>query len=202
MVTPPPNSWRDKSSPYHAVQFRHDVERAVVVCPQSRELPLQRLREKNGRMVEVYRSAKVCKDCPVRAECTTDRHGRTIDIQPGHAALVAAHARWQQPATAELYGFRAATVEPVFAQIRQQMGFRRWSVRGSDNVGTQWVLLCTAWNLKVIYRNWKNRGKAPEGNPTTPSGGPKSGTNPVLADLFCSLPDDQDPMFALPCAAP
>jgi transposase len=173
VLTPLPSSWKDTSQPYHSAHFRHDPERNIVVCPQGRELPLQRERTKNGRQVEVYRSAQVCKDCPVRAQCTTDRHGRTIEIQPGHEALVALHARWQKQATAELYTLRAPTVEPVFAQIKQQMGFRRWTVRGLVNTKAQWALLCTTWNLRVIFRHWQGRDEA--SGPKTPrwSGGPQ-----------------------------
>jgi len=172
VVTPPPSAWSDTSKPYHAAHFRHDPERQVVVCPQGRELPLHHVRQKSVGPVEVYRSAKVCKGCPVRALCTQDRHGRSIDIQPGHAAVVACHQRWQQPSTAELYALRAATIEPVFAQIKQQMGFRRWTVRGLQNVRSQWDLLATTWNLRVIFRHWRDRGHGPSlSSPKQPPGG-------------------------------
>jgi len=157
VVTPPPSAWRHSNHPYHAAHFRHEPERHVVVCPQGRELPLHHLRRKSVGLVEVYRSAKVCRDCPVRSLCTKDRHGRSIDIQPGYAAVVACHDRWQQRATAVLYQRRAPTIEPVFAQIKQQMGFRRWTVRGLQNVRAQWALLATTWNLRVIFRHWLNR---------------------------------------------
>ena len=187
VLTPLPSSWKDTSPPYHSAHFRHDPERNIVVCPQGRELPLQRARTKRGRQVEVYRSAQVCKDCPVRAQCTTDRHGRTIEIQPGHEALVALHVRWQKQATAELYTLRAPTVEPVFAQIKQQMGFRRWTVRGLDSTKAQWALLCATWNLQVIFRHWKGRDEA--SGPKTPpwSGGPRVRIAGAVASLRARL---------------
>jgi hypothetical protein len=42
----------------------------------------------------------------------------------------------------------------VFATIKQALGFRRWTVRGLENVRTQWALLCTAVNLKKLYQGW------------------------------------------------
>ena len=42
----------------------------------------------------------------------------------------------------------------MFATIKQAMGFRRWTVRGWENVRTQWSLLCTAFNLKKLYQRW------------------------------------------------
>lgn len=182
--TPPPNAWRATEDPYHAAHFRHDPQRKVVICPQNRELPWQRTRLKKGKLIEVYRSAQVCKDCPVRALCTQDRHGRSIDIQPGHAAVVAAHRLWHEPATQELYQLRAATVEPVFAQIKHHMGFRRFCVRGRDNVRAQWAWLCLSWNLKVLFRAQRCDGGlnpggcSPTPPPRAPSDGPSSLPSP------------------------
>jgi transposase len=183
-----PASWRDTSDAYHAAHFRHDAQRQIVTCPQGRELPLQRVRLKDGRRVEVYRSAAVCRGCPVRAQCTSDRHGRSIDIAPGQAALAALHERWQHAATHELYGLRAPTVEPVFAQIKQRMGLRRWSVRGLPNVRVQWSLACTSWNLQVIYRHWRrDRGGPAEGTrprgPSPAGRGGACGLRPALSGL-------------------
>ncbi|MES2697652.1 MAG: transposase [Verrucomicrobiota bacterium] len=101
LLTPPPATWRDTSDPYHTAHFRHEAARQVVICPQGRELQYKGLRQKDGRTVEVYRHGPACKTCPVRAQCTSDRQGRAIYIASGHAAVVAAHARWQEPATAE-----------------------------------------------------------------------------------------------------
>lgn len=174
VLTPLPSAMSpQRDHPYHASHFHYDAQTKTVTCPQGRQLPLQRMRTRRGHPVEVYRSAAVCKDCPVRAQCTTDRHGRTIDIGPGHAQLVALRKRWQRPGTTEYYGLRAPTVEPVFAQIKQQMGFRRWTVRGLTKVQTQWSILCTTWNLQKIYQQWrKDRG---ENGPktTNPDRGPR-----------------------------
>jgi hypothetical protein len=30
----------------------------------------------------------------------------------------------------------------------------RWTVRGLENVRTQWALLCAVLNLKSIYKHW------------------------------------------------
>ncbi|HEY4245964.1 MAG TPA: transposase, partial [Lacunisphaera sp.] len=131
--------------------------------PQGRELHYKGKRQKDGREVAIYRHAPACKDCPVRAQCTSDRQGRTIYIAAEHAVVVATHHRWQQPATKELYGLRAPTVEPVFAHMKQQMGFRRWTFRGLENVSTQWSFIATTCNLRVLMRHWRggSDGSAP-----------------------------------------
>ena len=48
-----------------------------------------------------------------------------------------------------------AIVEPAFAQIKHNFGFRRWTNWGLKGVQTQWSMLCTAHNLKKLLRLWQ-----------------------------------------------
>ena len=45
------------------------------------------------------------------------------------------------------YRLRKQTVEPVFGQIKEARGFRRFLRRGLTNVRAEWALLCTVHNL-------------------------------------------------------
>ncbi|MCR4320926.1 MAG: transposase, partial [Candidatus Brocadiaceae bacterium] len=47
-----------------------------------------------------------------------------------------------------IYGLRKQTVEPVFGIIKSVMGFRQFMLRGLEQVGHEWTLVCLAWNLK------------------------------------------------------
>jgi hypothetical protein len=38
-------------------------------------------------------------------------------------------------------------VEPVFGQIKEARGFRRFLLRGKDKVAGEWSLICIAHNL-------------------------------------------------------
>ena len=49
---------------------------------------------------------------------------------------------WDSP-----YRLRKHTVEPVFGQIKEARGFRRFLLRGLEQVKAEWALLCTASNL-------------------------------------------------------
>ena len=42
-------------------------------------------------------------------------------------------------------------VEPVFGQIKELRGFRRFSFRGVRNVTAEWVLICLTHNLLKLY---------------------------------------------------
>jgi hypothetical protein len=52
------------------------------------------------------------------------------------------------------YGKRKETVEPVFGQIKEERGFRRFLLRGHEKVKAEWQLICLTHNLLKLYR-WK-----------------------------------------------
>jgi transposase len=52
------------------------------------------------------------------------------------------------------YGKRKETVEPVFGQIKEQRGFRRFLLRGLFKVKAEWQLICLTHNILKLYR-WK-----------------------------------------------
>jgi hypothetical protein len=56
-------------------------------------------------------------------------------------------AKLAEPANAELYKKRSQVIEPVFGNIKANLGYRRFSLRGMSAVNTEWRLICTAHNL-------------------------------------------------------
>ncbi len=51
-----------------------------------------------------------------------------------------------------IYKMRKAIVEPVFGQIKQGRGFRRFSFRGKEKVSAEWQLICLTHNLLKLFR--------------------------------------------------
>jgi len=52
-----------------------------------------------------------------------------------------------------LYGLRKQTVEPVFGQIKESRGFRRFLFRGLQQVREEWRLIALTHNLLKLFRN-------------------------------------------------
>ena len=52
----------------------------------------------------------------------------------------------------QIYGRRKAVVEPVFGQIKEVRGFRRFSMRGVEAVKAEWSLVCLTHNLLKLFR--------------------------------------------------
>jgi len=57
-----------------------------------------------------------------------------------------------EPAGAELYKKRSQTIEPVFGNIKNNLGYRRFSLRSLPSVNSEWHLICTAHNLLKLRR--------------------------------------------------
>ena len=54
---------------------------------------------------------------------------------------------------AAAYAKRKTTVEPVFGNLKANLGFRRFSRRGLDAVRSEWRLICTIHNLLKLHRH-------------------------------------------------
>ncbi len=52
-----------------------------------------------------------------------------------------------------VYRMRKTIVEPVFGQIKEILGFRRFSLRGKENVCREWKLACAVSNLLKLFRS-------------------------------------------------
>ena len=53
---------------------------------------------------------------------------------------------------AAVYAARKGIVEPVFGQIKQVRGFRRFSLRGLEQVRREWAFVCATHNVLKLYR--------------------------------------------------
>ena len=61
-------------------------------------------------------------------------------------------AKVRTPDGKALYARRKVIVEPVFGQIKEARGFRRFLLRGLDNIRGEWRLVCLTHNLLKIWR--------------------------------------------------
>ena len=62
------------------------------------------------------------------------------------------HQKVSTPRGRAIYGRRKVIAEPVFGQIKQAMGFRRFSLRGLGKVAAEWAIVCLCHNLLKLRR--------------------------------------------------
>ncbi len=140
---------------FNKSHFTYDAERRGYVCPRDEFLKLETSLKptiQKPYTIEVYRCRN--KECPVRAQCTTDKKGRTIKRTPFEDALKRQAERQSPPVMKTLLSLRKDIVEHIFAIIKTLDGFRRFTVRGIENVNTQWALACSAVNVRKLHAFW------------------------------------------------
>jgi hypothetical protein len=84
-----------------------------------------------------------------------DRQPHTGAGPPGrsrHPVSEQMRAKLQTPAGRALYALRKTIPEPVFGQIKEARGFRRFWLRGVRHVQSEWALICLTHNLLKLFR--------------------------------------------------
>jgi hypothetical protein len=61
--------------------------------------------------------------------------------------------RLRTEAGATAYAKRKTTVEPVFGNLKANLGFRRFSRRGLEAARSEWRLICSVHNLLKLHRH-------------------------------------------------
>jgi transposase len=146
--------------PYFKDQFLYQPETDSYLCPKGQSLHFRGLRQDKRLPSSHYRvygiSRTVCRVCPAYGTCTRDKHGgRTLWIGFSDR-LLNEHRKWMQTTEARLlYARRQQLSEPVFAILKDQMGARRFLLRGLANVGAEYSIIATAFNLKTLCRVWR-----------------------------------------------
>jgi transposase len=72
--------------------------------------------------------------------------------EPPATAMERMAAKVRTAAGRALYARRKVIVEPVFGQIKEARGFRRFLLRGLDNIRGEWRLVCLTHNLLKLWR--------------------------------------------------
>ena len=97
------------------------------------------------------------KDVDLYIATGRDKHGVAVETgsdppPAGASPKEAMREKLRAEAGRAVYKMRKAIVEPVFGQIKEQRGFRRFSLRGKENVSREWKLVCAVSNLLKLFR--------------------------------------------------
>jgi len=150
-------------NPYFKDQFTYDVMTDSYICPHGQRLPFRGLHKSklsSSRSIRVYRALRTdCRTCLAFGVCTRDKHaGRALWISSPDM-LLRKHRKWMQTDEARnLYSRRKELIEAVFGILKDQLGARRFLLRGLANVRSEFTLLATAFNLRTLWWVW-NRVK-------------------------------------------
>jgi len=130
---------------YDKVNFKYNSETGSYICPEGKLLHLSTSTEEKS----TYK-CKECMECPVKLECAKKAKYKQLSrgehehlIEKNRAKLISDEGRKD-------YQKRMHTVEPVFGNIKFNLGFRQFLVRGLTKVNGEFNLMCIAHNIKKI----------------------------------------------------
>jgi transposase len=140
---------------FRAENFDYDPDKDEFICPVHQRLHFQyasRYTTENGYVTDrrIYECDR-CSQCPLKGECTRAKGNRKIRIS---FCLLEyrrqARANLTSEAGQRLRAKRSTEVETVFGIVKHNMGFRRFHLRGLENVETEWGLVSIAHNMKKL----------------------------------------------------
>ena len=160
LVNPPPKeimAMRGEANPYHTSMFMYDEHNNCCICPHGKRLAYvkNKVRGRNRNEFRVYQCREY-RTCPHSGQCSRNKRGREISISVHQAVIERQQAKREVPANKSLLAFRKAIIEPIFAWTKRHLSFDRWTVYGLEAVKAQWSLVCSAINLKKLYKQWKS----------------------------------------------
>jgi Transposase DDE domain/Transposase domain (DUF772) len=129
--------------------FQLDLEARTCTCPNGQTTADLRPAKGGGGMF-VF-ATDICAVCPVRAQCTRSRSGRTVQLHPHEALLQQARELQRSPAFAEARR-RRQVVEHRIARL-VQLGIRQARHVGQTKTLFQVCLAAAVANLTLLAAN-------------------------------------------------
>ncbi len=138
--------------------FVYDVQKDIYTCPQGETLAYYYTR--HAKDLRVYRAnAEACHRCPLKSQCTTSSHGRTIhrNLRQHYSERVRAYH--QTTAYEKAMAKRKVWVEPLFAEAKEWHGMRRFRLRQLWRVNCEALVTASGQKLKCLLqkRGWGRR---------------------------------------------
>jgi site-specific recombinase XerD len=152
---PPRNPERVQKAIFRSENFPSDPERDTFTCPAYRPLTYRETRSyrrENGyRSDRRYYECHDCSACPLKPQCTKAKGNRRIQVsfklreyrrQAGENLLSEQGIALRQP--------RCIEPESTFGDVKHNLGFRRFHLRGLEKFETEWALVCSVHHLRKL----------------------------------------------------
>ena len=125
------------------------------VCPNNRRVSFKFYRstkDRNGfkRDLKIY-ECEDCGDCPLKELCTKAKGNRQIHYNPVYEEMKAkAKIALEDEVLSALYAQRKIDVESVFGNLKGNLSFTRFLLRGLTKTRTEFGLVAMAHNLRKL----------------------------------------------------
>ena len=169
-VTGTPWSQAKKPAVIPASEFHFDPKALTCICPEQQQLSYRGTRiDAQGDTVAYFEGRLLqCRHCPRKHECMytpeSADHRKGKGRQVSFVVQYATNRKSKTPYTdwmkervdseqgKQIYAHRMSVVEPVFGNLTNNKGLKRFSVRGRRKVQDQWHLYCLVHNIEKLQK--------------------------------------------------
>ncbi len=147
---------KKKNQPFYRDQLYYNKEQDFYVCPMGQRMEKvgERHRKTKSGFTQTYcrYQAKNCKDCPLRTSCFKGKGNRIVERNHSleHYKQKARENLLSEKGEAQRKR-RTADVEPVFAHIKYNRNFNRFTLKSLPKVEIEFGLHALAHNIKKKY---------------------------------------------------
>ena len=146
-------NYQKKHKPFSKENLYYNQEEDYYVCPMGQKMhkthQSQKTTEAGYKQNLSHYQAQNCQGCPLRSQCFKAKGNRSIERNHN----LEKHKQKTRELLLSEIGIqkrkqRSADVEPVFAQLKHNNGFRRFSLKGIKKVELEFGLMAIAHNLR------------------------------------------------------
>ena len=143
----------NKKQPFSADKLFYNPEQDYYICPMGQQMSYigdgKRKTSTGFEQTSKRYQAKNCANCPLNGACHKSHGNRIIEVNENlkrHKEV--AFKLLNSEKGIEKRKQRCHDVEPVFGNIKQNHGFRRFMLRGKEKVAIEWGLIAIAQNIR------------------------------------------------------
>ena len=160
--------------------WAYDEMADTYTCPEGRTLAFKKEQKKASDLgfvstTRLYACAD-CSECSRRDRCIKSDnpdHNRTIQVNPkldAHKRKASALLHTEEGSA--LRKKRGIDVETVFGDIKRNLGFNRFTLRGLEKVAHEWLLVAAGHNIRKLFLAEIKKTVAAVEDKTEPVGAP------------------------------
>lgn len=133
--------------------FTFNKEGDYYECPAGKRLCFERSYNRKGWKGRTYK-AEGCENCALKHKCLPENNEsgvRRIHRDDRERYAEEMFNKIQSEQGRERLKIRSMTVEPAFGNLKENLGFRRFNLRGLNQVRGEFNLMCIAHNINKMY---------------------------------------------------
>ena len=152
---------KHKKNLFHAQNLFYNAEQDFLVCPMGQKTTKIYIKKSKTTTGFLQHHSINCEGCPIRGQCFKAQGNRTIEINHNLQKLkIKARENLESESGKEIYSKRCIEPEPVFGNIKQNKGFKRFTLTKLTKVNIEFGLIAIAhnfskWIAKVCLHNFR-----------------------------------------------